>query len=475
MVERFSISRFTFTEDEALAEVWASGEDVRLREDSRFWEIEGAGHFQLSHHVLANELLADRLWQGVWAGDDIVRELGRMDESNEDNKFHVFCPADPRLVEQDSKFVLAACPTLRLPERLKSQLDSLATELLAAHVESGVHLSTVELRERLLRLRDDLDLGEGVELLESWLCGRSEWEAIARGLWLPAQLVPPPAAPKPFRVWRIASDNTGGAVAEECEYVEESEGVEQGGLGCVIRLPDPPVERHPDSSVSWTQVLRTIHLQGAYLPVPTAARFRYPRFVGRQGAVVVNALSHDSGLEGHIWLDRSSHRFFGDLLTEVLEWEEAGRKLYIRWQPAGLVLRLGEVDEQVREEETRHVDPQTLYELRMGHGESYRQSLADILHERGGLGFRALYDELSKRQGHYPSRPSVRAVLAHSPEFVRSDELWTWREAPGSARTFRRSIILRDVAAVSGSPLRDLGTLAAAVANAVREVIGKGG
>ena len=37
IVERYQHSRRTFTEEEALAEVWASGEDIRRREDRRFW------------------------------------------------------------------------------------------------------------------------------------------------------------------------------------------------------------------------------------------------------------------------------------------------------------------------------------------------------------------------------------------------------------------------------------------------------
>ena len=47
VVERFQYSRRTFTEEEALAAVWACGEDIRLREDPRFWEIAGCGHSHL--------------------------------------------------------------------------------------------------------------------------------------------------------------------------------------------------------------------------------------------------------------------------------------------------------------------------------------------------------------------------------------------------------------------------------------------
>jgi hypothetical protein len=473
VVERLSGARFTFTEQEALAEIWGTGEDIRLREDLRFWEIEGTGHFQLSNHTLANELLADRLWQGVWDGSDINCELGRLDELDSGNTFHVFCPVDPRFVEKDGEMALAACPTLQLSEHIKSPLDSLVKELLALHVEYGAPLSAMELREHLLRLKDDLDLGEGVELLESWLCWRSEWAEIARGLWLPAELVPTPVVPKRFRVWRVTGDNTGRALAEECEYIEESEGGD-GVSDCVIRLPDPPIERHPDSSVSWTQVLRTVYLYEAYLPVPTGARFRYPRFIGRQGPVVISTLIYNSGREGYVWLDRHSHRFYGELLKETFEWEEAGRELQAQWRPTGLVLKLGEIDEEVREEELRHIDPQALYDLRMGRGESYRRSMVSILRESSGsLSFRELYNELSVRQGHSPSKASIRAVLAHAPEFVLTNEVWTWRETPDSLQSFRRSIILKDVATMADGPVRGLSEFAEAVANAVRKIMKK--
>lgn len=470
--EAHSASRFTFTEEAALADVWASGEDVRLREDSRFREIEGVGHFQLAQHQLANASLAERLWQGVWDGSDVESELRRLDEADA-GSFHVFCPADPRFVRQGGRLALAARAAVSFPEHVRVALDAVAADLVRHHRQSGAHLGTRQLIELALRVKDDLPVeDDDVERMESWLYGRSEWAEVARGSWLPADMVPSCDAPKPLSVRRIRGGDGGGVTAEECRVVESAGAEDLAAGGCVLKMPDPPVERHPDSAVSWTHVLRAVHILGNYLPVPTGARFRYPRFVGRGGAVAVGALAHDAGREGHLWLDREHHRFSGDLLREIIEWEEAGRRLAINWRPAGVVIRLGEVDAAVQEEERRHVDPQALHELRLGRGESYRQTLGSILRRHdSGMSFRALYDELVKAQGHHPNRSSIRAVLAQSPEFFYQDSGWQWRAVPGAAEAFRRRVVMGELAAGAAGRGNDLGALADAVGLAIRKLI----
>jgi hypothetical protein len=463
--------RYTFTEEEVLTAVWASGEDVRLREDTRFWELEGNGQFQLAQHALANEILADRLWDAVWDGTNLELELRRLDEL-ESGSFHVFCPADPRFIISDDAMVLASSPTISFPEPILKTLDDLAGNLLTHHTENRTPLNTRRLIELILRIKDDIPVEEDdVDRMESWLCQRPEWTEIARGLWLPTDLVPLLPKPGVVRVWRIVGDSDKDVSIEECELVESSDddGVQSGD--CVLRLPDPPVERHPDSVISWTHVLRTVHILGNYLPVPTGARFRCPRFVGH-GVVAITALSHETGREGFFWLDREHHRFFGELLGEIIDWQEAGRKVSITWRPEGIVVRLGEVDWEVQHEEQRHIDPQSLYELRFGRGESYRQSLTTILREREqGLDFRTLYEKLVKLQEHEPSRSSIRAVLSQSPEFFYQDSGWHWRSVEGAAEVFRRRLVLTSLATGSQMPLDDLGTLADAVAARIREIV----
>jgi hypothetical protein len=473
VVEARTASRYTFVEEEALADVWASGEDVRLREDSRFWEIEGIKHFQLAQHSLANEILADHLWQGIWDGVDIESALQRLDKSDE-GSFHVFCPADPRFVQQDEQWSLEACPTVSFPETVQVALDRLTGDLLSYHRQGGSPLNTRQFIELLLRLKEDLPLeADDIERVESWLCGRREWSEIARGLWTPTDMVPTLPTPQLLSVWRIQGGSNNREVTAERVQIVETAGDEASEPGeCIVRLPDPPVERHPDSAVSWTHVLRTTHILGNYLPVPTGARFRYPRFVGQSGAVAISGLSYDTGREGFLWLDREHHRFFGDLLREIIEWEEAGRRLLVNWRPAGVVIRLGEVDHEVQQEEQRHIAPQALHELRFGHGESYRQVLVSILQQRAsGMNFKALYEELVKLQGHHPSRSSIRAVLTQSPEFLFKDSAWHWRAIPEAAEIFRRRVVWGSISAHSREHLQDLGLLADEIGKTLRELL----
>ena len=200
----------------------------------------------------------------------------------------------------------------------------------------------------------------------------------------------------------------------------------------------------------WIHTLRTIHLHSGYLPVPTGARFRYPRFVGRTGPLAIPTVIHETGQEGFVWLDREHHRFFGDFLRAAIEWDEAGRRLHLCWSPEAVVITHGELDNEVHEEERRFLDPEALYDLRLGKGESYRQSLAQILREQvTGMTFRSLYEALTARLGHRPSRASIRAVLSASPEFAMRGNSWRWQSVPDAARSFRRTMVLSSIGTTS--------------------------
>ncbi len=470
VVQGFEKSRFTFDEAAALGEVWKFGEDIRLREDPRFWELERLGHFHLSHHRLANDPLATRLWQGVWDGRDVAREMATLDAASP-GEFHVFCSRDPRFVEKKDQLFLAVHPHVELPPSIQAALDAAVQTLLQRHREIGTPFTTLQVRENLDLLGIVIPAVEDLlDTIDSWLRQRTEWTEVARSLWLPSELVPALEPPKPFRVLQVlGADDTSAPDVKEVE-IQDVAGEAEAPQNVVL-LPDPPVERHPDSSVSWTHVLRTIHLHGLYLPVPTAARFRYPRFVGGAGNVVVHGVVHDSGREGLVWLDREHHRFFGDFLREMLEWEDAGRKLHLHWRPEAVVVRRGEIDQAVHEEECRHLDPKALHELRLGRGESYRQTLRSILDTYAtGLDFRSLCDELASRQGHRPSRATIRAVLSQSPGFFLEDGHWHWRDVPDSARVFRRRVILSTVAGGKEST-SGLAAVARAVGQEVRELV----
>jgi hypothetical protein len=469
VIKRWSTSRYTFTEEEALGTIWASGEDIRLREDTRFWEIEGTNHFQLAEHKLANELLADRLWQGVWDGTDLESELEKLD-TTQPASFHVFCKADPRFVKTQTQLRLTASPVIVFAEPVQSELNRIAGDLLKYHLEHNLPLNTRQLIEIVLRINSEIGVAEDdVDQMVSWLYTRSEWSEIGRGLWFPTELIPPAEPPQRIRVFSVGC-NGQHTFVNETFIDEETKSEAKTVSGTTYK--DPPVERHPDSSVSWIHVLRTVHLLRSYVPVPTGARFRYPRFVGRSGPLAINTLFHDLGREGFLWLDRDHNRFFGEFLEEMVQWEEAGRKLLINWKPDGVVIRLGEVDCEVQSEELRHLDPEVLRELRLGKGESYRQSLVEILKEiQSGLSFRDLYERLALRQNHKASRGSIRAVLSQSPEFVCQNSVWKWRAMASAASTFRRRMVLADLAANSNTDVNDLGSVAEAVAKKIRETL----
>ena len=461
VVERLQYSRRTFMEEEALAAVWACGEDIRLREDPRFWEIAGCGHFHLAHHRLANRQLADRLWQGLWDGYNLDAELGKLNAA-EPGTFHVFCEADPYLQLEGAAYFLVARAKTSYPPELAARLERLRTTLLETHRLLSTPRTTRELLDMATRLDEGIAASEdAIDHFESWLSNAEEWTEIARGLWLLSELVPQPEPPRPFRVRPIQGSHSwqhGDSVIEVVEADESSLGAAAENR---LVLPDPPVEREPDASVRWIQTLRTIHLHFAYLPVPTGARFRYPRFVGRTGPLAIPTVIHETGQEGFVWLDREHHRFFGDFLRAAIEWDEAGRRLHLCWSPEAVVITHGELDSEVHEEERRFLAPEDLYDLRLGKGESYRQSLARILREQvAGMPFRSLYEALTPRLGHRPSRASIRAVLSASPEFAMRGNSWRWRSVPDAARSFRRTMVLSSLVRNTNTATVNLHSLA---------------
>src|SRR5919108_3602939 len=86
-VARLSRSRRTFTELEALAEIWNAMYEVSPQIDPRFVlarEADGTHprHWRLATQVLANNLLLDALTSGAWDGRDLDTELARLSEAD---------------------------------------------------------------------------------------------------------------------------------------------------------------------------------------------------------------------------------------------------------------------------------------------------------------------------------------------------------------------------------------------------------
>jgi hypothetical protein len=176
VVKRFQYSRRTFTEEEALAAAWACGEDIRLREDPRFWEIAGCKHFHLAHHRLANRQLADRLWQGLWDGYDLDAELEKLDAA-ELGTFHVFCEADPYIRLEDYSYFLVARAKTSYPPELAARLERLRITLLETHRSLSTPRTTQELLDMAVRLDEDIAASEdAIDHFESWLSNTEEMD-----------------------------------------------------------------------------------------------------------------------------------------------------------------------------------------------------------------------------------------------------------------------------------------------------------
>jgi hypothetical protein len=100
-VARLSMSRYTFTDEEALGHVWQRGYDISPQSDpqGRFVLAYGADgkhprQWRLNTQALANNRLLDALRSGTWDGHDLEAELTRL--NTEDQVHYVFCPSDPR-------------------------------------------------------------------------------------------------------------------------------------------------------------------------------------------------------------------------------------------------------------------------------------------------------------------------------------------------------------------------------------------
>src|SRR6266567_1729626 len=96
-----SQQRFTFTEAEILQASWDQGEDILLREDSRFKEatlpeLPFPGQWQLSTHTIANQLIYDCLLNDDWDGEDLCHYLQLLDQQHIEATFHIFCRSDKR-------------------------------------------------------------------------------------------------------------------------------------------------------------------------------------------------------------------------------------------------------------------------------------------------------------------------------------------------------------------------------------------
>ncbi|HEY7127247.1 MAG TPA: hypothetical protein VH540_25160 [Ktedonobacterales bacterium] len=416
-VERLSASRRTFSEEEAMREVWEAGYEVSPQDDPRFVlaaEADGRHphHWRLSTQALANNLLLDALRSGMWDGGELDQELSLMDA--QDGVRYVFCPVDARFTQlRDGTYSLAdGEPDIALPTEIKETLDALGPALLARWREVGATPWTTRV------------LTETVASL-GWL---RRWSAVARvgqDYWMMTDALPQGPAQTRLSVLPIrtfvppASDALAANAGLQTSKAHRELPQDTSGLVPPTETPRAGLLAH------WVETLRTTHLTQGFLPIPAAARSAAPPRAHEAGRwEVLRGSWFETGAALWVWLDREPEQLCGPDLADTLMWCEAGQKLRVDWNTDGLVLSIVGLDIEVQQEETRLVDLEALAALRGELGESYRRSLLAILSEAPqGMTFRELVEVMHARQGHTVHRGTIRTLL-YVGGFVRREGHW---------------------------------------------------
>jgi hypothetical protein len=432
-VERLSATRRTFTDQEALAEVWEAGYEIALQDDPRFalaQETDGKHprHWRLRTHALANNRLLDELRAGTWDGCDLDQELVRLDAR--DGVHYVFCPIDSRfLTRKDGSLALADQePEVALPPKVQGNLDTHAQALLARWRDAGAPPWTTGQISQCLA-----DLG-WVSASErgSWLLVRAwlkSWSAVARvgqDYWLIADLLP--QGPTRTRLQVLPIRPAGGFPAIE----EKEQTPQQREQLATAQVAPTPVdtsflaaEQKTGLLAGWVETLRTANLTQGFLHVPASARSAYPaRAPGSGEWEALRGKWFETNEDLWLWLDRAHDLLCGPDLADKLAWCDAGQKLRVDWLTDGIVLHAAGMDTEVQLEEMRLVDGEALAALRGGLGESYRRSLLAIFAEASqGLSFKEIVEALRARQNHTVHRGTIRALLAAG-GFVQQEGRW---------------------------------------------------
>jgi len=448
VVERYRSSRLTFTEEEAFQDIWDTGREVSPQMDDRFVLAYNGNprHWMLDTHTLANNQLLDALQRSEWDGREIENELQKM--SATDGLHYVFCPVDPRFSQRSDGTWEPSSGEVdaKLTAKKEQELKSLGAGLLEQWKQSGCRPWTLQQIAAVLANLGWTEAGHrgAWMLVRTWL---KRWQMVMRvgeDSWVLPECVPNSPDPSGYRVIPIRSEDVGPNV---CEQIRD--GIEYQGHVETITVTTKPVGRPTNNTrigteARWTLTLRTIHLTEGYVPVPPRARAAYPpRRPGQEELSVMKGKWYDTNEDIWVWLDRQQNRLFGPELKNQIEWCEAGQRLYIHWSPDVLILRTGEIDRKIQEEETRLVDLNALAELRAGLGESYRQSLVEILSEEPeGLTFTSLVEKLRNRQSHAVHAGTIRAILSVGNFNLQNGRWFVPENAEVSARGLRRVHLL---------------------------------
>jgi hypothetical protein len=433
-----SRKRFTFSEREVLQSLWDKGEDIRLREDSRFCEVMLPSQAQevqwrLKRQIITNQHLYELLEDEEWDGKDLYQYLEHFDQSISEDAFHIFFLHDHRFIisYDDQGFyhisLRADRKKIILTPEQKNSADQLASQLLALFPDNTrTPWSTHVLLEHLKQLSATADMWEEVlpVAIENWLLQREEWVRVGRDSWFPQALIPSLGKSHQYAVLPVLSPVEGRSfsfpsISYESPIAQEiSQSVDE-----TSRQQDQLIV----STVKWKMTLRTLHINEGYIPIPTKARIFYPRAKKLSSLVAVAGVWFADASEMTIWLDTEKHQLYGPDIQDQLAFLVAGTMLEMLWTSSGMSFNTIGVDATVAEEEARLVDLTALAHSRSALLESYRDSLRAIMASSNtGWSFSELYNELCSRQQHKPNRSTIRTVLSSSPEFtfVRAENKW---------------------------------------------------
>lgn len=448
-IKRLRPWRRTFTEQEALASVWDAGHEIPIQSDPRFvLAQEGDGkhprHWRLDSHTLANNRLLNDLLSGKWDGRDLEGKLAALDA--EDQRHHVYCPADRRL-ERNKQGMLEPAErerNLTLPHAMKAELDALEPLLLERWLVAGPEPWTVRsITEALKQLGwHDADRPNAWLYVRSWLLGGPQVMRVGQDYWMPADHLPEDTRRTRLQVMPVRMPGktapNDGATHKTSIQSPASEALPKSDESQVLLGGGATAPQ-----ATWSVKLRTIHLLEGFLHVPSSARGVYPPPVpGESSTVTLRSVWFEDNTHLWLWLDREKHRLYGPSLAEKLAWLEAGDILRVEWAPDVVVLRLIGHDEDVQSEESRLVDLEELAALRGGLGESYRRSLQAILLDKPeGLSFAEIVKALRERQQHEIHRGTIRALL-YGGGFVRKDRRWfPASDSEAGARQLRAALL----------------------------------
>lgn len=446
-VERLSSSRRTFTEREALEEVWNAGYDVAIQSDPRFVlaqeDARHDSHWRLDTHMFANTLLLNELLSGQWDGRDLDEKLLSLGEA--DQQHYVYCPLDPRLT-LNKQGVLEPAEherTIPVPRSMKIALDTLGSQLLARWQE-GEPWTLRTITDMLQQLGwSDAEKHNAQLYVRSWLLGWPVVQRVGQDYWLPRDKMPQEVGRTHLQVMPVRMYEVNGTVDEHVG--EDPSSTTRPETTNVQRDERQAVLSGEATKVHavWSVRLRTINLLEGFLHVPAHVRAAYPLSApGENEKAVLRGVWFEDNTRFWLWLDRTHQRLYGPALAEKLAWQEAGDIVRVEWASDVVVMRLVGHDEKVKREEARLIDLEALSTLRGGIGESYRRSLQAILLEHPqGLPFAEVVHALRKRQNHEVHRGTIHALL-HSGGFVQRDGHWyAAPDSEASARQLRAAFV----------------------------------